>query len=158
MLRFGVLVLTHPPAAVLQQQVNVAAVGEVPVEADDVPVAQAAVQLLLPLHLHRHKPGSPPLQGTLWMWGPTACTLGETGMGTHPATREGGRKVKGRALGDLRGYHPHLPGDFLCVPQTHPLRDAHHGKPDSWDDLCSVDPAAGHLCQLVAVPEGALQR
>lgn len=46
------LVLAHPPAAVLQQQVDMAVVSEVPMEADNVPVVQAAMQFLLPLHLH----------------------------------------------------------------------------------------------------------
>lgn len=95
--------LAHPPAAELQQQVDVAAVGEVPVEADDVRVAQAAVQLPLLLHLHRHPQGPP------------THALGEVGM-RHPPPSEPSRRE--RALrGSPWASHPPTPGPFRVSPR-----------------------------------------
>lgn len=73
----------HPVPAVLQQQVEVAVGAEVPVQPDDVAVAQAAVQLQLVLHLHWGEPRDPPNALPSGRWGWEARD--------QPRTREGGR-------------------------------------------------------------------
>lgn len=86
-----------------------AAVGEVPVQAHDVPVAQVTLQLPLPLHLHRQEPGSP--RGTLGIRGPPSAH--PTGMGTHPETRGGARAGLWGSAGTPRVLSPPSLG---CVP------------------------------------------
>lgn len=94
-------ILAHPAAAELQQQVEVAAGGQVAVQAQDVAVAQAALQLLLPLHLGggrdpQHR-GEIPLRGGV---------RGENPPGNQAWGRrgwEGGGKRGEKEEGERRG-------------------------------------------------------